>query len=138
MEHTTLIHEIIETPCIILPLTEQILSSPVEPERTNPLKKLKLCECRLSGNFSNNVEYHKNFPKSSFHQGDNLPHSSFRCTCILKKWMCFCDRRKIDYFNRFVNYIFINYFLQNLSNRNYDTIIASIQPNHVKLYFLNK
>lgn len=70
---------------IILPLTQHILSFPVEPERTHPLKKLKFCECRLSGNFSNNVEYHKNLPKSSFHQGDNLPHSSFRCTCILKK-----------------------------------------------------
>lgn len=35
---------------------------------------------------------------------------------VLKKiWMCFCDRRKIDYFNRFVNYIYINYFLQNWS-----------------------
>lgn len=49
---------------IILPLTQHILSFPVEPERTHPLKKLKLCECRLSGNFSNNVEYHKNLPKS--------------------------------------------------------------------------
>lgn len=69
----------------ILKLLQQILSFFLQHNKFCPFqwsRKLKLCECRLSGNFSNNVEYHKNNPKSSFHQGDNLPHSSFRCTCI--------------------------------------------------------
>lgn len=64
---------------IILPPTQQILSFPMEPEKTHPLKKMRLCACRLSGKLSNNVEYHKNLPKSSSLHGDPQPNNNIGC-----------------------------------------------------------
>lgn len=64
---------------IILPPTQQILPFPMEPEKTHPLKKMRLCACRLSGKLSNNVEYHKNLPKSSSLHGDPQPNNNIGC-----------------------------------------------------------